>query len=165
MTEQARCCRELTGSSKGASPFDRAIVLGWYDGPTEGLVRCGTCNRVDRFVMLDSVDEDREVRIFSMAPLPADSMDRLEEVLAPFLTPTWPMWVPLWRFPSESDRIRADRAVDALMVRGEAPEFVLTTSGLLDEISDVKVVSGNEAGQVHDWVSWMGLVRSSSENA
>jgi hypothetical protein len=123
------------------------------------------CSRVYRFMMVDSVDEDRGVRIYSFAPAPADAMDRLEEVLSPFMTPSWPMWVPLWRFPTETDRISVDGAVGALIARADAPEFVLTTSGLLDEIGDVKAISASEGDQVRDWVSWMGLTRSVAESA
>lgn len=65
MSGEVLCCRELAGSSKRPSPFDRAVVLGWYDGPTDGLVRCGDCKRVYRFEMLDSVDEDGLIRGYS----------------------------------------------------------------------------------------------------
>ena len=49
MNDETLCCREFARYSKMPSPFDRVIVLGWHDGPTEGLVRCGSCNRVYRF--------------------------------------------------------------------------------------------------------------------
>jgi hypothetical protein len=110
--------------------------------------------------MLDSVDEDLGIRVYRLAPLPADSMDLLIEALHPYTTPSWPMWAPLWKFPTEEDRSAVDRAVDELLARAEAPEFVMTTPGLLDEIGDVKSISASETGDVHDWVSWMGLVRS-----
>jgi hypothetical protein len=165
MNGEGLCCRDLSRLSKGPSPFDRAIVLGWYDGPTEGLVRCGACGRNHRFELLDSVDEDRGVRLYSLAPVPADTMDRLVEALAPFMTPSWPMWAPLWKFPTEVDRIAVDRAVDELIARADAPEFVVTTTGLLDEIDEIKAAPANAAGDVHDWVSWMGLARSPAESA
>jgi hypothetical protein len=165
MNDEALCCRQLPRSPRGSSPFDRAIVLGWYDGPTEGLVRCGACHRVYRFKMLDWVDEDRGIRVYSLAPLPSDSMDLLVEALSPYRTPSWPMWAPLWKFPTEEDRIAVDRAVDDLMARAEAPEFVLTTPGPLDEIGDARSISANETGDIHDWVSWMGLARGAAGSA
>jgi len=160
MNEDVRCCRALSRFPKGPSPFDRAIVLGWYDGPTEGLVRCGACKRIFRFVALDSVDEDRGIRIYSLAPMPADSFERLIDALSPFMTPSWPMWVPRWEFPEEADRINIDRLVDDLIGRADAPELAITTPGLLEEIGDARPITASEAGQVHDWVSWMGLERS-----
>ena len=164
MTGQTLCCRELTRILKGASPFDRAVVLGWYDGPTDGLVRCVACKRVYRFELLDSVDEDRGIRLYSLAPLPAESWDRLVDLLSPYTTPSWPMWVPLWKFPTEDDRAAVDRAVDDLIAQAKSPEFVVTTPGLLEEIDESKAVSASEAGQINDWVSWMGLVRSAAES-
>jgi hypothetical protein len=157
MGGESLCCQNLSRRSKGPSPFDRAIVLGWYDGPTEGLVRCGACGRNYWFEMLDSVDEDRGIRLYSLAPLPADTMDRLVEVLSPFMTPSSPLWAPLWKFPTEDDRLAVERAIDELMARAAAPVLAITSAGLLDEIGDVKAIPANEAGAVHDWVSWMGL--------
>jgi hypothetical protein len=148
MCGESPCCRDLSRPSKGPSPFDRALVLGWYDGPAEGLVRCGACGRVYRFELLDSVDEDRGIRLYSLAPVPTDTMDRLVDVLSPFMTPSWPMWAPLWKFPAEDDRIAVERAVDELMAKAAAPEFVITTTGLLDEIADVKAVTAADAGPV-----------------
>jgi hypothetical protein len=164
MSEEALRCRDLARSSKGRSPFDRVVVLGWYDGPTDGLVRYGDCKRIYRFEMLDSVDEDGMIRVYSLAPLPTDTMDRFVEALSPFMKPNWPIWAPIWKFPTEDDRIRVDRAVDDLIAKVGGPEFVVVTSGLLDEVLDVKPVGANEADQVHDWVSWMGLERSTAES-
>jgi hypothetical protein len=146
MSGEVLCCRELAGSSKRPSPFDRAVVLGWYDGPTDGLVRCGVCKRVYRFEMLDAVNEDDRIRGYSLAPLPTDSMDRFVDALSPFMKPHWPMWAPIWKFPTEDDRIRVDRAVDDLIAKACRPEFVVVTSGLLDEILDVKPVSVRSLG-------------------
>ncbi len=160
MSEEPLCCRELAQTSRRSPPFDRAIVLGWYDGPTDGLVRCGACHRVYPFDMLDAVDEDRGIRVYRLAPLPTDSMARLIEVLSRFKAPSWPMWAPLWKFPTEADRVTADRAVNDLMAKADSPELVVTTTGLLNEILDVKVLSASDTGQVRDWVSWMELVRA-----
>jgi hypothetical protein len=164
MSGNALCCCDLRGPLKGPSPFDRAIVLGWYDGPTDGLVRCGACGRNYRFELLDSLDEDHGIRLYSLAPLPADTMDRLVDALSSFMTPSWPMWAPLWRFPTEDDRIAVERAVDEPMARAAPPEFVITTTGFLDEIGDIKAVPADEVGEVHDWVSWMGLAQSPAES-
>jgi hypothetical protein len=148
MSWKSRCCRDLSRPSKGPSPFDRVIALGWYDGPTEGPVRCGACGQVYRFDLLDSVDADREIRLYSVAPVPADTMDRLVDVLSPFMTPSWPMWAPLRKFPSEDDRIAVERAVDELMSKAAAREFVIETAGLLDEIDDVKAAPTADAAPV-----------------
>lgn len=159
MNEEALCCRDLARASRRSSPFDRAIVLGWYDGPTEGLVRCGACNRVYRFEMLDSVDEDRGIRVYSLAPLPADSMDLLVE--ASLLTQRRRGRCG-HRSGSSPRKKTAPLSIEPLTncCASPAPEIVMTTPGLLDEIGDFKSISASETRDVHDWVSWMGLVRS-----
>ncbi|MGP0069240.1 MAG: hypothetical protein ACLQGP_37275 [Isosphaeraceae bacterium] len=164
MTGPALCCRELIGNPKVASPFDRVIVLGWYDGPTEGLVWCAACNRVYRFEMLDSVDEVRGIRVHSLSPMPAESMDRLVATLSAYMTPSWPMWAPIWKFPSKDARFIVDRAVDGLLAEAKAPEFVVTRPGLLEEIGEIRAISSVEIGQIDDWVSWMGMERSTAES-
>jgi hypothetical protein len=99
--------------------------------------------------MLDSLDEDREIRIYSLASLANDSWERLIIALSPFMTPIWPTWVPRWEFPSEADRIAIKRIVDELLAQADAPEFVVITPGLLDEI-EAKPISSSEALEVQD---------------
>lgn len=112
--------------------------------------------------MLDSLDEDREIRIYSLAPLASESWERLETALSPFMAPNWPMWVPVWKFPSDEDRIAVERVVDEVIGRADAPEFVVMTPGILDEIHEAKPISSIEVHHVHDWVSWMGWARAST---
>src|SRR5690242_14601655 len=140
MSAETPCCRDLSRPWKGPSPFDRAIVLGWYDGPTEGLVRCGACGRNYQFELLQSVDEDRGIRLYSLAPIPADTLDRLVDVLLPYMTPSWPMWTPLWKFPTEDERVAVEGSVDELLSKADTPRFAIVTPGLLDEIDDAKAV-------------------------
>jgi hypothetical protein len=64
------------------------------------------------------------------------------------MTPSWPMWAPLWKFPSEADRIAVERTVDELMAKAAAPEFVIETAGLLDEIDAVKAAQAANAAPV-----------------
>jgi hypothetical protein len=110
--------------------------------------------------MLDSLDEDRGIRIYSLAPVANDSWDRLVTALSPFMAPNWPMWAPRWDFPTEADRIAVERVVDDLIAQAGPPEFVVIAPGLLDEFYKAKPVSSIEAQHVHDWVSWMGLARA-----
>ena len=107
--------------------------------------------------MLDSVDEDRGTRVYSLVSLPADSLEILVECSLLDMTPSWPIWAPLWKFPTEEDRLAVERVVDDLMTGGKTTEFVVTTTGLLDEFDDVKSVLASEAGDVHHGVSWLGF--------
>jgi len=81
------------------------------------------------------------------------------------MTPSWPMGVPLWRFPTETDRITVDGAVVALIARVDAAGFVLRTSIFLGELGDVNAISASEGDQVRDEVFWKGWARSAAERA
>lgn len=62
------CCKNISTSQKGESPF---IVVGetdYYDGPVEGVMQCHHCLATFRFQMLDW-DGNHNVRIFSLASL------------------------------------------------------------------------------------------------
>jgi hypothetical protein len=59
------CCQQLDGASD--SPFE-LLTLGFYDGPTAGLVRCRVCALAYHFEML-TWDRHREVRIYGLTPI------------------------------------------------------------------------------------------------
>ena len=62
------CCRSLPRDARSVpSPFVRLVAVGYYDGPTHGLVECGGCGRLYAFCKLDW-DDGQDVRIFSLAP-------------------------------------------------------------------------------------------------
>src|SRR5687768_7982726 len=81
MQDTAVCCKELTPGAEW--PFHRTLVLGWYDGPTSGVVQCGACGAEYTFVMLDwdlHCDDAEDPRIFSLSPLPPGSLEALLRV-------------------------------------------------------------------------------------
>lgn len=92
MSHPANGCAEPFGLVEGDSPFSRMLVLGYYDGPTSGVVESAVSRRVYRFDMLDWDDEHR-VRVFRLAELPATAMDECVRALAP-QEPRCPVWVP-----------------------------------------------------------------------
>lgn len=97
------CCLALqqTLDTTIPSPFSRMIVLGWYDGPTDGLVICGICNRSYKFSVLarddgdyehSSWDEGRELTIFGLTELTKEQFDTMMAALTEERPPSWPIW-------------------------------------------------------------------------
>src|SRR4051794_30325307 len=88
----ATCCRFLIGvMHQVLSPFGRLRATGYYDGPTEGLVECGTCKTTYSFHKLDW-DDQQDVRIFSLSPIVGRAIDDL--VQSPGVPKAnWPSWV------------------------------------------------------------------------
>jgi hypothetical protein len=100
------------------------------------------------------VDEDEGIRLFALAPLPADSIERMTEAFSPYMKPGWPMWVPIWRFPTDEERQRLDSLVDEILATAGPPRLVVSTSDLARQIQGAKLVSAQDASHVNDWLSW-----------
>ena len=63
------------------SPVLKILALGYYDGPTDGLLQCEN-GLVYRFEILAWDSEAQDVRVFSLAPMPPTAFDRLAELFA-----------------------------------------------------------------------------------
>lgn len=108
MNSMAAPAVELREGVNDPSPITRLIALGYQDGPTEGVLQMGEGGPEYRFVMLDQrqldTNDNADVRVYGLYPLPADSIARLTEAISPHIDPRWPVWCPTWRF--ETDEIR-----------------------------------------------------------
>jgi hypothetical protein len=118
----------------GSGPLGRPtrmILLGYYDGATDGLIQFnGPTGPVYRFVM---PDEDEQLsrpfgtpREYTFSPLPADAMDRLEAGLSPFMTPERPVWGVNWQFPTPGDERTADALCEAILSGAGPVEWLVT---------------------------------------
>ena len=95
----------------------RMIVLGYYDGPTEGVIQFEN-GLVFRFFMPDEeVQLARHwiAREYVFHPMPVDSLDPLERVLAEHLTPVRPSWCVNWHFNSSEIAREMDDKVAAIL--------------------------------------------------
>jgi hypothetical protein len=109
----------------------RILVFGYYDGPTDGVIQLGESGPVFRFTMPDEegqLSRGGRVREFHLAPLPADALDRLAAVLAPHLTPQWPVWVPIWRFPTPDTQRAVEAQTDAILAKAGPVAWRVTTA-------------------------------------
>ena len=107
----------MAGATNGAprSAVGRVLVLGYYDGATDGVMEFGEA--VYRFDPADEGDlvPDVVVRRYTLRPVPADALDRLAAALALLGPATWPVWCPRWQFPTADDQRAAEAAVDAIL--------------------------------------------------
>ena len=83
MSDEIPCWEYTSHPRPERSPFDQVLILSWYDGPAEGLIRCRRCKRVYLFKSIDFVNEDEGLRLFGLALLPADSIERVVQALFP----------------------------------------------------------------------------------
>lgn len=147
------CCRDPRSLVDADTPFARIIALDFYDGPTSGILQCRTCGSVYRFDMIDW-DEDHQIRVFRLALLPPDALDRCVAALAPYGPPRWPIWVP-----NRSNLLDpaageiADRAMQRVLEKTAPAELVVAWTGYGDKILAARKVPAAELSQARDWFS------------
>lgn len=126
--------REIHEGLHYPSPAEKIIALGWYDGPTDGILQCRD-GLVFRFhsdgTVLDWGEEGEDLRVYDLFPLPSDSLQRVVSSLASFQSPRWPLWVPLWKFPSAQDQEVVEKSVAALS--GGYRQWIVAATDLLTE--------------------------------
>ena len=153
MDQAVPCCQNPAALTNAHSPFSKILALGFYDGPTSGVLQCATCSSVYKFDMLDW-DDDHRVRIFRLAALPGDSLTECVKALEQPEAPHWPVWVPSrWNLPSEESRELADRKVQRILDRAQPAELIIAWAGYGERILAARTVPAADLANVPDWFS------------
>lgn len=156
MTESIVCCSKLPALTNAKSPFSKLIAFGYYDGPTSGVLQCDICTKAYKFEMLDW-DEDQDVRIFSLSILPNLAFAKIVEVCQHCENPKWPVWVPIWQFPSEESQNKAEIEIEAILNTAMKPQIIVIAKNLTEEIIAARRMEENANKEVPDWFSLVGL--------
>jgi hypothetical protein len=151
--------QELHEGSNYPSPFTKLLGLGYYDGPTNGLLLEGQDGRVYKFDLLDELynSEGIDLRIFSLAALPSEAFDQLVDALCRYKTPHWPVWVPIWQFPTPDVREAIDRVTNQVLQQAGAIQWVVAAFDLLEEIVAARPASVHNVEQEKDWFSFLSV--------
>lgn len=153
MAPSSACCHDPQSLVGAQSPFSNILALGFYDGPTSGVLRCAACRTDYRFDLLDW-DEDQAVRIFRLARLPEGALEECVQALGQPEPPRWPVWMPSrWSLPSEGLRQEADRAVQQILDRAVPSELVLAWVGYGEQVLAARRVAAPELSAAPDWFS------------
>lgn len=131
------------------SPVLKILALGYYDGPTNGLLQC-EAGRAYCFEMLAWDRESQNLRVFGFAPIPADAFDRLAELCARCEKPRWPVWLPSWYE-------EWDEEADAILGQAGPVEWVAAAEDLMGTILAAKRVGPGDVRVVNDWGPFLGL--------
>jgi hypothetical protein len=123
----AKLASGIREGNNDPSPITRVVALDWSDGPTDGVLQVGD-GATYRFQMIDSrsgAPDESDVRVYGLHPLPADALSRLTDALADTHQPTWPVFWPIWKFPSEDVQRQVEREVEAVLAQAGPLEWVL----------------------------------------
>lgn len=114
---------------KTASPFDRILCLGYYDGPTSGLAKCAESQKAYRFELV-AWDSSFENRIYSLAETDVEVFDLVVQILTRLEEPRWPFWTPRWQFGSSLEESRTSSGIDQALVKIPAASLLIATDHL-----------------------------------
>ncbi|MCA1789614.1 MAG: hypothetical protein LC667_07095 [Thioalkalivibrio sp.] len=129
----------------------RLIALGYYDGPTEGLVELADGSGVYRFDMIDA-DPERDLRAIKLSALPSDTFDEIVNVLESELGPArWPVWVPRWEFGSEARRHETEERIDSMCARAR-PFAIAACDDTLERCLKVAPIPDRTAADIKQWM-------------
>jgi hypothetical protein len=147
----------LQEGSRLPSPFSKVLALDYYDGPTRGVVEVSPEKQPYRFEILAWDTENLNLRVFSLAQLPSDTLTRLTDAYSRFWEPRWPIWVPIWHFSNAADEEAMDQLTKELMGQASAPSWIVAATDLLGEILVARKTTPKELDQVPDWPFFLGL--------
>jgi hypothetical protein len=138
----------------------QVIALGYFDGPTEGVVKLSD-GQIFRFSPL-AEDVNREIRAFALATLSQQQFDDIVRLLSmPLGSPTWPIWVPLWRFANENLRISTEQGINAILAATEVVAVVVCSDDL-QHCLGVRSITAQQLETVVSWFEFMNEQNASS---
>lgn len=117
----AKPCALTTLGPTLQKPFRRVVILGYYDGPTDGIAQCDCCGSWFRFDLLDW-DPNAEDEVVSLSRLTTEAAERLLAVY-----PESP-----WTFPTKEEEERAHAEIAAALAVAAEPEWVMLTPRCFD---------------------------------
>jgi hypothetical protein len=133
MTESSNGSAAIRSGLNAPSAVRRLLILGYYDGATDGVIEFGPGPEVFEFRQTSEVHnpDAADRRTFQLRPLPPDAIDQLVRILSPHLEPAWPVWAPVWRFPDERTRLDVEAAVNAVLSAAGPIDWEIETDDLV----------------------------------
>jgi hypothetical protein len=133
------------------SPVREVLALGYYDGPTDGVLRCAD-GSVYRFELLTWDPDTQDLRVFGLSRLPDSAWQLLNGLYSRHQAPRWPIWVPSWRDELE-------KPVEDILKEAGPVEWIVATEDLLGEIARVKRIAADALTAMTDWRAFLELDR------
>jgi|SRR5271166_455809 len=127
-----KCCSQFPLSGRISSPFTRQIVLGYYDGATEGIVKCSVCMKSWYYRMI-AWDSRQDNRLFVLRLLPERSFESLEQFLQNVQPNRGQLGFP-WSFESESEKIATDDFVARMIKAASTPAWIVVGKSIISPL-------------------------------
>ena len=93
-------CDLIAWKNEKISPFQRNIVLGYYDAPTESI--SDISGRVV-YIRMIAWDENQDLRCYAIDEISKISFSELEKAFSILGQPSYPDWILHWRFKDKKE--------------------------------------------------------------
>lgn len=155
------CCEFLNNQTGMASPFEKLLSLGYYDGTVSGLAQCRSCRKIF-YYRLVAWDERQDIRIFFLAHTKTEVFDNLVELFSRFSQPRWPLWFPV--LTAEETRAISHQ-IDTLLASIENPSYVIAAESPEKAIIAARLIEASEQSpksadfpEPSEWAYWKGYL-------
>jgi hypothetical protein len=134
---------------------DQVIIFDWFDGPRHGIARLAqpSCELMFDLLAERPNDDGLDDRLFRIWTLPDGSVSRILHSISALGVPADIVWLPLWKFPSEEERIRADEEIETVLNQKETTGLVIFTRDFHTFLGCWK--EHIENSQIHDWARYL----------
>lgn len=168
MTMSATCYHKTAGLRNQKSPFQQVIAFGYYDGPTAGVAQCAACEQAYKYDLL-AWDENQDVRVYSFAPLPAQSFQQIVKACSVLGEPRWPVWVPKWEIEQKETEEKVESEVEQALAGAGQVEIILAAEDLVGDILALKrlapadvsrfqaLASAGNQNNLQEWLAFLEL--------
>jgi hypothetical protein len=135
----------------------QAIVFDWFDGPRQGVARLSKPECEFEFQLLaerhnpDGLDD----RLFRVNELPVGSVNLVLEAIHSLGSPASVVWLPVWKFGSQEERLRADKEIDRILNQQKGTGLVISSRDMTTFLGCWQ--DDRHTGLVKDWFSRLGL--------
>ncbi len=112
----------------------QVVVFDWFDGPREGVAWLAKPDCEFFFELLDeqSTPDDLDDRLFRLSELPRGTVAAVLAALHGLGEPANSLWVPIWRFASETERAQVEQEIERLLARRRRTGIVVRTRDMTD---------------------------------
>jgi hypothetical protein len=138
------------------SPFSGVVSIGYYDGPTDGLLWSASTDGLFKFCLLDW-DDGQDRRVYGISHAQGITLDDAIRVLSRGAAPTWPVWL----VPGPLDAAATDFL--QRLARVGRPVALIVTLDLLGPINLWRDVAADTVFQKKDWLTPLGFPRSTMD--
>lgn len=119
--------------------FGRIICTDWYDGVLSGFAECRQCGAAYWFSVV-GWDTSSSVRVYAFMPLGDGEFEHVLDSLSALGSPRWPIWIPIWRFLDEAERLGAESQIAASIAGAGPPQYLAGSDDLAARVIDVRVL-------------------------